>query len=298
MRRILRKGYYLTSLWVMMGFIQKAHAQKETFFHHFNWNQTYYSSAGVGSQGFLLNTLFRNFNDSTNYYFSVDVPLNKFNSALGTYYIHNTSSEDQYIQSGISYTGFIRLGQDGSLRLGAQGNRHQKAESPRTWAFQEYQTDTVYYSADASLFLQRESLLLGITAKNLLQKGSQATPDFTVFLGFHELQTNSWLRSSPYMLLQIRQGHELPEWRFNYSATIVNFLVLGGSYYKNSHYLYGLNGGFKIANTVWLTFASDFVDTKLPYRAIYELGLRINIRKKSDQTENHPQWAEDEQDYL
>jgi hypothetical protein len=82
------------------------------------------------------------------------------------------------------------------------------------------------------------------------------------------------------VLMRIRHGYELPEWRLNYTATIGNFLVLGGSHYKNSVYLFGFNAGFKLFNAVWLTAATDFESLQLPQQAIYELGLRMNIRKK------------------
>ena len=276
-------------LLLMAGCIQQGYAQKETFFHHSSMNQAFFAPAGTGAQGLSLNSLYRNFNDSTNYFMSLEVPVNKWNSAVGGYYLHNSSGDDQNISSGLSYTAFIRTGRNSSLRLGFLGNRHQQALSNSTFAFQEYRTHTIFYTADASLFLQAGNLSLGLTAHQLLPAKLQEQRDYTLFLGFRELRTNDWLRSSPHLLMRIKHQQELPEWRFNYTATIANFLMLGGAYYKNSDYLYGLNAGFKIANTIWLTAATDFVDTTLPYRAIYEFGLRINIRKKQTFAEKQAQ---------
>ncbi len=257
-----------------------ARAQKQSFFNHFSWNKNYYAPAGSGVRGFALNSLYRNYNDTTNHYIGLAVPVNKINSAFGFYYLHNSSNQQQNIQSGLSYTAFLPVGPDGSLRVAAQVNRHQHAISERTWAFSEYQTDSVAYSADASLFFQKGKLELGFSAEKLYRQGQFKKPAYTVFLGFRELRTNEWLQSSPYLLMRFREDQALPEWRFNYSATIANFLVLGSSYYKNSDYLYGLNAGFKICNSLWLTAATDFEDLRLPYRALYEFGLRLNIQSR------------------
>lgn len=265
---------------LLTGIAQEAQAQKESFLNHFHWNKGYYASAGAGAQGFGLNTLYRNYNDTVNHYLSLAFPVQKINSAFGFYYLHNTANQQQNLQSGLSYSAFLPVGQEGSLHLGIQANRHQRALSEKTWAFGEYQTDYVTYTADASLFFQREKLDLGISAEELYRQGGLHTPVYTLLLGFRELQTNEWLHSSPYLLMRSRPDQELPEWRFNYSATIANFLVLGSSYYKNSSYLYGFNAGFKICNSLWLTAATDFENLLLPYRALYEFGLRLHIAKK------------------
>ncbi|WP_081604490.1 type IX secretion system membrane protein PorP/SprF [Nafulsella turpanensis] len=281
MNHQLKKVTCLLAFITLLVFTQKVQAQKNSFFNHFRWNQSSYTSAGSGANGFTFNSLYRNYNDSTNYFVSLDIPLNRLNSAFGFYYLHNSSGEQQNLQSGVSYTAFIPLGQNGSIRFGVQGNRQQHAVSPRTWTFGEYQTDSVSYTADASVFLQREKLSLGFSAEGLYPAGPQHQPDYVLLLGFHELNTSSWLRSSPFMLTRWRNDQERPEWRFNYTATIANTVLLGASYYKNSEYLYGFNAGFKLFNAVWLTAATDFEDLLLPYRALYEFGLRIHISKRT-----------------
>lgn len=274
--KLLKKGWF-TSLLLLPAFMQQVQAQKETFFNHFSWNSANFMSAGNGASGYNLNSLYRNYHDSTTSYFSLGIPIDKWHSALGIYHLHNSSKLQQSLQTGISYTAFVKLGYNSSLHIGVLGNRHQQAVSARPWAFNEYQTDSVYYSADASIFLRRDKLELGLAVQHL-----RANPDYNLLLRFDELRTTNWLRSSPSMLLRIRHGHELPEWRYNYTATIGNFLVLGGSYYKNSVYVFGVNAGFKLFNTVWLTAATDFEDLQLPQQALYEFGLRMNIRKKDN----------------
>lgn len=300
MKRIFPIKWLVYNLLMVAGCIQQGYAQKETLFHHTDMNQAFFAPAGAGTQGLTLNSLYRNFNDSTNYFMSLEIPVEKFNSAVGAYYLHNTSGDNQNIRSGLSYTAFIRTGENSNLRLGFLGNRHQQALSTRTFAYQEYKTDTLFYTADASLFLQTGNFSLGLTAHQLLPAKIQDQKDYTLFLGFRELRTNHWLRSSPHLLMRIRHQQELPEWRFSYTATIANFLMMGGTYYKNSDYLYGLHAGFKLFNTVWLTAATDFVDTTLPYRAIYEFGLRINIQKKRAFADKQtlPSEEEDEQEAL
>ena len=276
----VKNKYFLSCLLFCASITQSAHAQKETFLHHFNWNQEVFSSAGGSARGFTINSLYRNYNDSINYFFSTSVPVAKFNSSFGVYYLQNTSGETQNIKSGLSYSAFIPFGNSSSLHAGIQGNRHQQAFSQDPWAFKEYRTDTSYYTYDLSLFLKRGKMSLGFSAENLLPGYSRSQTDYALLLGFHELRTNDWLRSSPYMLARLRHDYLVPEWRFNYTVTIVNTVMLGASYFKNSDYLYGFNAGFKLFNRVWLTAATDFVDTKLPYRAIYEFGLKVNISKK------------------
>lgn len=279
--KLLKKGWLIGML-LFPAFMQNAQAQKETFFNHFSWNTANIVSAGNGAVGYNLNSLYRNYNDSTNSYFSLGIPIEKWHSALGVYHLHSISKLQQSLQTGISYTAFVKLGYNSSLHIGVLGNRHQQARSARPWAFNEYKTDSVYYSADASLFLRRDKLALGLAVQHLYPKALFPKPDYSLMLGFDELRTTHWLRSSPSMLLRIRHGHELPEWRYNYTATIGNFLVLGGSYYKNSVYLFGFNAGFKLFNTVWLTAATDFEDLQLPQQALYEFGLRMNIGKKEE----------------
>lgn len=277
----LQRLAWLTALLVITACIQKVQAQKNTFFNHYRWNQPSYTSAGSGAQGISFNSLYRNYNDSTNYFLSLDIPINKINSAVGLYYLHNSSGEKQSLQTGLSYTAFISFGQSSSLRFGLQGNRHQYALSPSTWTFGEYKTDSISYTADASAFLQREKLSLGFSAEGIYPKQENFQPEYALLLGFHELNTTSWLRSSPFMLTRWRNDQERPEWRFNYTATIANTVLAGFSYYKNSEYLYGFNAGIKLFDAVWLTAATDFEDLLLPYRALYEFGLRINIQKKA-----------------
>ena len=283
MKPPLQKSYPLLVLLLLLSLVQEAQAQKESFFNHFHWNKSYYTAAGTGSRGFALHSLYRNYNDTANHYLSLDIPVQQINSAFGFYYLHNSANSKQNIQSGLSYTAFVPLGQRGSLRLGIQGNCQQYALSEKTWAFGEYQTDSISYTGDASLFLQRDQLELGFSAEKLYRHGKINKPAYSLLLGFRELQTYSWLRSSPFLLIRLRPEQELPEWRFNYTATIANFLVLGSSYYKNSTYLYGFNAGFKIANSLWLTAATDFENLMLPYRALYEFGVRLNIKGRQQQ---------------
>ncbi len=294
---VTKKKLLFSCLLVCGMFIQKVQAQKETFFHNFNWNQGNYASAGGGARGAAINSLYRNYNDSINYYFSTDIPVAKINSSFGVYYLHNTSAEQQKIQAGLSYTAFINLGANSSLRAGIQGNRHQQALSQNPWAFKEYKTDTSYYTYDVSLFLKRGKLSLGLSAEDILFRQPGSKTDYVALLGFDELRANDWLQSSPYMMARFRQNSQIPEWRFNYTATIANTVLVGASYYRNSDYLYGLNAGFKLFNRLWLTAATDFVDTKLPYRAIYEFGIRILLSKKVTEAEsirNHSQEYEDQ----
>lgn len=295
MKIILLKRQWTICLFILATFVQEGFSQKETFFHHTGMITPFLAPAGGGAGGLTLNSLYRNFNDSTNYFLGLAVPVDKLNSALGAYYLHNTSGQDQNIKSGLSYTTFIPIGQNSSLRFGVMGNRHQQALCTSTFAFREYQTDTVFYTADASVFLQKGDFSLGLTAHQLLPAKIEDLRDYSLFLGFKELRTSQWLRSSPTLLMRIKHQQKLPEWRFNYTATIANFLMVGGSYYKNSSYLYGLQAGFKLFNTVWLTAATDFVDTTLPYRAIYEFGLRVNIQKKGRIAEREDKAAEQEE---
>lgn len=285
MRIQLPKVCRLLCLFLLTGFIQQAQAQKESFFNHFYWNRANLAPAGSGIRGFNLNSLYRNYQGNANYYASLDIPLNRLHSAIGAYYLHNSTESRQSLQTGLSYTAFVKMGYNSSLRLGLLGKRHQQAHSAKTWAFREYQTETIYYSADASLFLQRDKLELGLTVQNLYPKGLYPQPDYSLMLSFFELRASSWLRSSPAVMLRIRHGYQLPEWRLNYTATIGNFLLLGSSYYKNSDYLFGFNAGLKLFNTVWLTAATDFEDLQLPQQgiqALYEFGLRMNINRKEN----------------
>jgi hypothetical protein len=279
MKPPLQRIYCLITLMLLIGLVLEAQAQKESFFNHFHWNKGYYAPAGSGARGLAINSLYRNYNDTTNHFLSLAVPVHKIRSAFGFYYLHNTSNQHQNIQSGLSYTAFLPVGQNGSLRLGVQANRHQHAISAKTWAFGEYQTDLVSYTGDASLFFQKGKLDLGLSTENLYHQGQFKKPAYSLLVGFRELRTNDWLQSTPYMLMRLK-AQELPEWRLNYSATIANFLIIGSSYYKNSDYLYGFNAGFKICNSLWLTAATDFENLMLPYRAIYEFGLRLNIQDK------------------
>lgn len=283
MQPLVQKFYCLVYLLLLTGFAQEAMAQKESFFNHYHWNQGYHTSAGSGSQGFSFNSLYRNYNDTANYYLSFAIPVKKINSSFGFYYLHNTANHQQNLESGLSYTAYVPVGQSGSFRMGIQGNRHQQAVSEKTWAFGEYQTDLVEYTADVSLFLQKDKLGLGFSANRLFRQGQLKKPDYTLLLSFRDLRVNDWLQSSPSLLMRIREEQELPEWRYNYTGTIANFLMLGGSYYRNSDYLYGFNAGFRICNTVWLTAATDFENLLLPYRALYEFGLRLNIQGKGNQ---------------
>ena len=71
MKKISPIGWLIFNLLMVAGFIRQGYAQKETFFHHTDMNQAFFAAAGAGTQGLALNSLYRNFNDSNNYFMSL-----------------------------------------------------------------------------------------------------------------------------------------------------------------------------------------------------------------------------------
>lgn len=241
---------------------------------HFPWTYNRTVSAGIGAEGTAFTTLARMRADTISLYSALSVPINPLRGALGVYYNQHSLQNRQLTDIGLGYSFFLPFTSTANLRFGIQQNwqRVVEAKAAETW---QQEPATLTTSTDFSALLRRDHLLAGVSVENALQKGLR---QYNVLLGFRELESNSWLHSSPFLLIQLRDGQEMPEFRFNYTATVLNTLVLGASAYKNSYYSWGANAGLKLFHSIWLTAGADFKSFNTQPDAL-ELGLRLNFGK-------------------
>ena len=241
---------------------------------HFPWTYDRTVSAGIGAEGTAFTLLGRSRPDTASIYTALAVPLVPIRSAVGGYYNQHATEGRQFVDWGIGYNFYLRFTPTTNLRLGVQQNWHRIADAAPGEGIHASKVNT-YSSTDFSALLRRDHLLFGASMENALNKGQR---QYNVLLGFRELQTYSWLRSSPFLLVQLREGRAVPEFRFNYTVTAFNTLVMGGSVYKNSYYSWGANAGIKLFRSVWLAVGADFKEFNTQPDAL-ELGLRLNFGK-------------------
>ena len=240
---------------------------------HFPWTIDRTVSAGIGAEGTAFTFLGRVRPDTASAYAALAIPINPIRGAIGGYYNQHAIRDRQITEYGLGYSLFLPFTETANLRLGVQQNwqRTVEASAPKeTW---RAPMASLSQSTDFSALIRRDHLLAGVSMENALQKEQR---QYNILIGFRELESNSWLRSSPFFLMQLRPEQELPEFRFNYTATVLNTLVIGASAYKNSYYSWGANAGLKLFKAVWLTAGADFRQFNTQPDAL-ELGLRVNL---------------------
>ena len=240
---------------------------------HFPWTIDRTVSAGIGAEGTAFTLLGRVRPDTASAFAALAIPINPIRGAIGAYYNQHALRDRQITEYGVGYSLFLPFTETANLRLGVQQNwqRTVEANAPKeTW---QAPVVSLSKSTDFSALIRRDHLLAGVSMENALQKAQR---QYNILIGFRELETNSWLRSSPFFLMQIRPDREAPEFRFNYTATVLNTLVMGASAYKNGYYSWGANAGIKLFKSVWLTAGADFKEYNTQPDAL-ELGLRVNV---------------------
>lgn len=239
---------------------------------HFPWTYDRTVSAGIGAEGTAFTFLGRSGSDVASAYTALAIPLNPIRGAVGGYFNKHLLEDRQLTDWGVGYNLVLPFTATANIRFGVQQNWHSTTLHGVGDARQK---TSVHTSTDFSALLRRDHLLAGVSMENALQEELR---QYNILIGFRELETYRWLRSSPFMLMQIRPDSEVPEFRFNYTATVLNTLILGGSVYKNSYYSWGANAGLKLFKAVWLTAGADFKQFNTQPDAL-ELGLRLNVGK-------------------
>ncbi|EMR04700.1 PorP/SprF family type IX secretion system membrane protein [Cesiribacter andamanensis] len=262
-------GGLLLLLAPVPSFGQRLPQQRYT---HFPWTYDRTVSAGIGAEGTAFTFLGRSRPDTLSGYAALAIPLPPIRGAIGGYYHQQLGTTQQLSEWGLGYTLFLPFTEETNLRLGVQQNWHSLRHTGQPEGGTP-KPDQQLTSTDFSGLLRRDNLLLGLSMENALNKGQR---QYNALLGFRELQSYSWLRSSSFLLVQIQDGRELPEFRFNYTGTVLNTLLLGGSYYKNGLYQWGANAGFKFFRSLWLVAGADFKGFTTQPDAL-ELGLRLNV---------------------
>lgn len=247
----------------------------QTRYNHFPWTYDRTVSAGVGAEGTAFTGISRLRTDTLSLYSAFAIPIKPIRGSIGGYYNQHVLQNSQLIAYGLAYNAFLSFNASTKLRFGVQQNWQRTVEisnPAESWIAAPSSLST---STDFSALLQRDKLLLGASVENALQKGQR---HYNALIGFRELESYSWLKSSPFLLIQLRDGMQLPELRFNYTATLFNTLTMGGSYYKNSNYRWGANAGLKLFRSLWLSAAADFKSLNIQPDAL-ELGFRLNFGK-------------------
>ena len=250
-------------------------AYSQQRYTHFPWTYDRTVSAGIGAEGTAFTFLGRMRDDTASVYTAFAVPLNPLRSAVGGYYNQHTTAGKHITDFGLGYNIVLRFTETANLRLGVQQNWHQVTDAASDGDIWDSKAPTTHTSTDLSALIRRDHLITGVSMENALEKGQR---QYNVLLGFRELETYSWLRSSPFLMVQVRDGREEPEFRFNYTATVLNTVVMGASVYKNSYYSWGANAGLKLFRSVWLAAGADFKSFNTQPDAL-ELGLRLNFGK-------------------
>lgn len=241
---------------------------------HFPWTYDRTVSAGIGAEGTAFTFLGRVRPDTLSGYTALAIPIAPIRGAIGGYYNQHFTLDQQIIEYGLGYNLFLPFSETANLRLGVQQNWHTFKEVSPAEAWKA-KPDVMMTSTDFSALIRRDHLLFGLSMENALNKGQR---QYNMMLGFRELETTKWLRSSPFLLMQLREGQTAPELRFNYTATVANTAVLGASYYKNSYYSWGANAGLKLFKAVWIVAGADFKEYTTQPDAL-EVGLRLNFGK-------------------
>ncbi|WP_224999860.1 hypothetical protein [Cesiribacter sp. SM1] len=279
---------------IMIGFVllmvlacPPAYSQNR--YTHFPWTYDRNVSAGIGAEGTTFTFLGRVRPDTASIYSAFAIPVNPIRGAIGGYYNRHTTNGKHVTDFGLGYNIVLRFTETANLRLGVQRNWHQVTDVASASDIWDSKAPTTYNTTDFSALLRRDHLVTGVSMENALEKGNR---QYNILLGFRELETYSWLRSSPFMMMQIREGREVPEFRFNYTVTVLNTLVMGSSVYKNSYYSWGANAGIKLFRSVWLAAGADFKEFNTQPDAL-ELGLRFNfgrgrVRSAAEEAELPP----------
>lgn len=239
---------------------------------HFPWTYDRTVSAGIGAEGTAFTFLGRSRPDTTSGYVALAIPINPIRGAIGGYYHQHALQNRLHTDWGLGYNIVLPFTNTANIRFGVQQNWHRTTVRA---AGDGRHTTRLGTSTDFSALLRRDHLLAGVSMENALRKEQR---QYNILIGLRELETYSWLRSSAFMLMQLRPDSEVPEFRFNYTATVLNTLVMGASYYKNSYYSWGANAGLKLFKAVWLTAGADFRQFNTQPDAL-ELGLRLNFGK-------------------
>ena len=267
-------------------------------YNNFHWTYGRHNAGGIGAEGTSFTAITRLESDTVTAYTAFSAPIKPLRSAFGFYANHTAplTSKQAWADAGLSYALVLPLNDYSSFRLGVQQNWHRRSrqEIKPTDLWIGNQADSMFSSTDFSAFLKRDHLMLGLSAEDALNSSNR---NYHLLLGFRELNTNEWLKSSPFFAMSFLPGREVPEFRLNYSATLGNTLMLGGTLYKNTEQLFGINGGIKLFNSLYLNGAFEYNSLQIKPDAI-ELGLRLNlgknrIRCRTEQFEAYDRWAEE-----
>ena len=178
---------------------------------NFPWTYDRTVSVGIGTEGTAFTFLGRLRPDTASAYTALAVPIAPIRSAVGTYYSQHAAKGRQIIDFGIGYKFYLKFTPTANLQLGVQQNWHRIADAPPGEGAHATKF-TTYNSTDFSTLLWRDHLLFGASMENALHKVNR---QYNLLLGFQELETYSWLRSSPFLLVQIRDDQEVPEFCFH-----------------------------------------------------------------------------------
>ncbi len=251
---------------------------------HFPWTFDRTLSAASGAEGTDFTFLRRSrpgiaspglgSPNATSIYAALAVPIKPIRGAIGSYFHHSNIAGNKAIDFGLAYNFYLTFAPTAHLRVGVQQNWHRNSAAH---AGDAKNTSGIVPAAstDFSALLRRDHLWAGISMENALHKEQR---QYNILLGFRDLETYNWLRSSPFMLIQLYPDREQPEFSFNYTVTAFNTVVMGASVYKNGYYSWGANAGLKLFNMAWLTAGADFRQFNTQPDAL-ELGLRLMVGK-------------------
>jgi hypothetical protein len=235
--------------------------------------------------------------DTVMAYTAFAVPIKAVRSSLGFYANHMSTveSQQQWADLGLTYVLTLPLGRHASFRLGAQQNWHRRATGQignPSDIWKPTSLDSLYTTTDFGAFIKRDHLLLGFSAESALNKPTRA---YNILLGFRELRTSEFVKSSPFFAMSILPDKDVPEFKFNYTITLGNTFNLGASVYRNTPFKFGMNTGFKLFNSLYLIGALDYREFK-PLPDAVEVGLRLNLGKNRircdhEEFETYNRWA-------
>lgn len=268
-----------TSFFFLFFFSVTAFAQ-DAHYSQLGWQKARYLPAAAGMDGGGLQFVARQSDSLYSVFWAANLQIDKLNSAIGFHQqIEQTVGTSYRLRNGLHYAGYVRLPKARTLRLGVQGIQQSNG------ALATELQDTDYWT-NLSLAYSQEEFVLGIQLENALDAQGETIPgrNINLFAGFDELLTTRWWQSSMYLLGDFKADGSAPEWKYQYTATFFNTLLLGGSLYRNSpEYSWGLNGGIKLFRRAWLTASADFPTLEMPTEAPVHLQAGLRFRFKPTQ---------------
>lgn len=249
-------------------------------FSQLGWQKARYLPAAAGIDGGGLQFMARQSDSLYSVFWGANLQIDKLNSAIGFHQqIEQTFGTSYRLRNAVHYAGYVRLPKARTLRMGIQGIQQSNGALATELQGSDYWTNI-------SLAYSQEEVVLGLQLENALNTQGETipSPNINFFAGFDELLTTRWWQSSMYLIGDFKADGLAPEWKYQYTATFFNTLLLGGSLYRNSpEYSWGLNGGIKLFRRAWLTASADFPSLEMPTEAPVHLQAGLRFRFKPTQ---------------